>query len=53
MLVQSILNIKVTNVLALIIGPISFLWNIFYYTSTVRGQQECDFSIPGRLVTQS
>jgi len=32
----------------LIIGLIPFLWNIFSYTSTVRAQQECDFSILGR-----
>jgi len=31
--------------LALTIGPVPFLWNMFYYTSTIRGQQEFDFSI--------
>jgi len=30
--------------LAVIIGLIPFLWNIFYYTSAVYGQHECDFS---------
>jgi len=33
----------------LIIGPIPFLWNTFYYMSAVRGQSECDFSILGRI----
>ena len=29
------------------LGHILFLWNTFYYTSTVRGQQECDSSKGG------
>jgi hypothetical protein len=38
--------------LVLIIGPIPLLRNVFYYTSTVCGQQECDFSILGRILSE-
>ena len=41
-------NDKSIVLYVLIIGLIPFLWNIFYYTSTVRCRQECDFSILGR-----
>ena len=35
--------------IVLIIGLISFLWNTFYYTSAVRGQPKCNFSIFGQM----
>jgi len=37
--------------LRIINGLIPFLWNMFTTHQTVRGQQQCDFSILGRLAT--